>query len=182
MKILILYSTVEGHTRKIARFMEGILQKEGHQVTLIDAKTALDPNAYDAVLIGSSIHIGQYNNPVRKYIKNHVGAIRQMPNAFFTVCLGTASDHVEGHEEAARTAEKFFTENRWEPQMHMQVPGALKYTQYGFLKKFVLKRVAKKEGLSTDTTRDHEFTDWDAVRGFVKSFSKMVKTSTAGAL
>jgi menaquinone-dependent protoporphyrinogen oxidase len=37
MKILIVYGTSEGQTRKIARFMENVLQNENHQVVIADS-------------------------------------------------------------------------------------------------------------------------------------------------
>jgi len=54
--------------------------------------------------------------------------------------------------------------------MVTQVAGALKYTQYDFFTRLLMKRIAKKEGRTTDTSRDYEYTDWNAVRQFVKEF------------
>ena len=177
MKVFIVYSTMEGQTRKVTRFMEDIFREEGHEVTIANAKVAQSPEGYDAILIGSSIHIHRYNNPIRKYVHKYADLITNMPNGFFSVCLAVASDLVEEHEEAAGIAEDFYTQTGWKPQMHIQIPGALKYSQYGFLKTFILKRIAKKEGLSTDTSRDHEYTDWNAVRGFAKAFSDKISSA-----
>jgi menaquinone-dependent protoporphyrinogen oxidase len=44
------------------------------------------------------------------------------------------------------------------------VAGRLAYTQYGLLKRFVMRRIALKAGGPTDTSRDHEMTDWEQVR------------------
>ena len=44
--------------------------------------------------------------------------------------------------------------------------GALAYTRYGFLTRFFMRRIAKKEGGPTDTSRDHELTDWGMVARF----------------
>ena len=43
------------------------------------------------------------------------------------------------------------------------VTGRLAYREYNFLVRFLIKRIAKKEGGPTDTSRDHELTDWDEV-------------------
>ena len=37
MKILILYGTTEGQTRKISQFLKAEAAKEGHEVTINDA-------------------------------------------------------------------------------------------------------------------------------------------------
>jgi menaquinone-dependent protoporphyrinogen oxidase len=45
----------------------------------------------------------------------------------------------------------------------LSVAGRLAYREYNVLVRFLIKRIAKKEGGPTDTSRDHELTDWDAV-------------------
>lgn len=47
MKLLIVYGTTEGHTRKIARFMEDVLQEAACKVTIADAPDEPPPlNSY----------------------------------------------------------------------------------------------------------------------------------------
>src|SRR5678815_5980290 len=69
MKILIVYGTTEGQTRKISHFMEATLKDVGYEVTVADAsETPPSPSAYDAVIIGASIHIHKYQSAVVHYI------------------------------------------------------------------------------------------------------------------
>jgi menaquinone-dependent protoporphyrinogen oxidase len=35
-----------------------------------------------------------------------------------------------------------------------------------------MKRIAKKVGSDTDTSRDYEYTDWDEVEGFASDFAE----------
>jgi menaquinone-dependent protoporphyrinogen oxidase len=44
--------------------------------------------------------------------------------------------------------------------------GKLAYTQYGVLTRWLMRRIAAREGGPTDTSRDHDLTDWVAVRDF----------------
>jgi menaquinone-dependent protoporphyrinogen oxidase len=37
-----------------------------------------------------------------------------------------------------------------------------------------MKRIAKREGGSTDTSHDHEYTDWDAVARFTNRFLEKI--------
>ncbi len=39
-------------------------------------------------------------------------------------------------------------------------------TLQSWLIRFVMKRIARSEGASTDTSRDYEYTDWSAVARF----------------
>jgi menaquinone-dependent protoporphyrinogen oxidase len=57
----------------------------------------------------------------------------------------------------------FLSETGWHPTRVLAVAGALTYSKYNFLLRFIMKRIARRAGASTDTSRDHEFTDWAAV-------------------
>ena len=43
-----------------------------------------------------------------------------------------------------------------------------------------MRSTARREGNATDTTRDHEYTDWDAVDRFVDSIVATISTKVAG--
>ena len=49
-------------------------------------------------------------------------------------------------------------------------PARSKYVEYDFFKRWMLRRIAEKEGGPVDTWRDHELTDWVALEGFVRTF------------
>lgn len=173
MKILIIYGTTEGQTHTIARFIEDELTGQGYAVTLaLAGENAPGPEAYDAVLIGASIHIGKYQSGVKQYISNHLAGLNQLPSAFFSVSLAIASDNEEEHREVEKLTAKFLEEIGWEPMLVRQVAGALKYTQYDFFTKMLMKQISRKEGRTTDTSMDHEFTNWDDVKAFVKEFAE----------
>jgi len=172
MKFLIVYGTTEGQTRKIAHFMEVILQSAGHTVTTADAADEPpDPKDYDAILIGASVHIHKYQSAVAHYITHHAPSLNKKPGAFFSVCLAVASDIEEEHLEAEKTTRDFMEQTGWRPYMSTQIAGALKYTQYDFFKRLIMKMISKREGRTTDTSRDYEYTDWNAVKKFVLEFA-----------
>lgn len=171
MKILIVYGTTEGHTRKIVRYMEDVLQDAGDKVTIADAtEDPPGPEDYDAVLIGGSIHGHHYQSAVAHYISTNAAALNRKAGAFFSVCLAVASDHQEEHREAQKIAADFLEQTGWKPLMTTQIAGALKYTQYDFFKRFLMRMIAKREGHTTNTAQDYEYTDWDAVKTFVCTF------------
>ncbi len=173
MKILIIYGTTEGQTRKIARFMEDSLQDDGHKVAIADASDEPPaPDGYDAILIGGSMHIGKYQSAVTHYITQHVAKLNKMPGAFFSVCLAIASDLNDEHREADKIKNDFLDKVGWKPTMSTQIAGALKYTQYDFFKRLIMKMISKKEGRTTDTSQDYEYTNWDEVNKFVSDFVK----------
>ena len=171
MKYLIVYATTEGQTRKIAHFIEKCIKELGHTATIADASdNPPPPNEYDAVLIGASIHMHKYQTPVVHYVKRNVAVLNKLPSAFFSVCLAVASDLEEEHKEAEKITAEFLEQAGWKPLMATQIAGALKYLEYDFFKRLVMKMIAKKEGRPTDTSQDYEYTNWDEVKKFVNTF------------
>jgi menaquinone-dependent protoporphyrinogen oxidase len=61
--------------------------------------------------------------------------------------------------EAARKLAQGFAESAgWKPFRIASVAGALAYTRYGFFIRFIMRRIAKKEGFTTRAGY-HELTD-----------------------
>ena len=46
---------------------------------------------------------------------------------------------------------------------HSWIAGALLYTRYNPLVRFVMRRISRANGGPTDTSRDYEFTDWSGL-------------------
>jgi menaquinone-dependent protoporphyrinogen oxidase len=44
------------------------------------------------------------------------------------------------------------------------------YRRYNPLVRFVMKRIARKAGAPTDSSRNYDFTDWPAIDRFVDRF------------
>lgn len=171
MKLLILYGTTEGQTNKIAHFIATLLQNLGHIVTISD--TTAEPPAptkCDAVLIGSSIHMHKYQSAVKHYIKKHITELNQIPGAFFSVSLAAASNVADEHCKVQKITTDFLEETGWRPLLTSQIAGALKYIEYDYFKRLVMKMISKREGGATDTSQDYEFTNWDEVTAFVNEF------------
>lgn len=171
MKLLILYGTTEGQTRKIARFIEDEVEQMGWSATICNlTEEVVYPKGFDAVVIASSIHMGKYQTAVADYAIRNAVELNKMPTAFISVSLTAAGDDEESWKELHEITDHFLRHCEWRPARTLQAAGALKYTQYDWLKKTLLRMIAKNAGGSTDTTQDHEYTNWDEVRGFIKDF------------
>src|SRR5262249_10815010 len=95
---------------------------------------------------------------------------------FLSVSLSEAGAEDAGAPPEKRAAaavtveqmiQRFLTETGWHPQRIKAVAGALMYSRYNRLVRFVMKRIAKASGGSTDTSMDHEYTDWAALNRLV---------------
>jgi len=168
MKILIVYASHEGQTAKIAHEMAGALRSKGLAVDASRVQDAPDPASYDAVVVGSPIHLGKHDPTVAEWVKCHVDGVKSSRGAFFSVSLAAASQDPAEREEAQRIARDFLSELGWQPDLVASFAGALAYSQYGWIKRILMRRIAAKEGGDTDPTHDYEYTDWKSVIDFAE--------------
>jgi menaquinone-dependent protoporphyrinogen oxidase len=174
-QVLVLYGSTEGQAATVAERIADVLETAGHEPAVVHIKHRPEPfdlTDYDAVILGASIHMGKHQKYVRTYVKRHADELNRLPSAFFSVSLAAADDSEKGWGEAREYVAKFLAETRWNPDATAVVPGALKYSQYGTLKRFVMKQIAKRTSGDTDTARDYEYTDWNEVEGFTSDFAE----------
>ena len=178
MKLLIVYGTTEGQTRKIAEYLKSEAEKTGAEVTLCDASIEqVKPEKFKAVMIASSMHTEKYQTSVIHYIKSNLAALNDMPTAFVSVSLSAMAESYdpESYNEMKSLTADFLTETGWKPVAIEYAAGALRYTQYDFFKKFTLRQLTKKIGGNNDTTVNHEYTDWTRLGKFLKTFIDLAK-------
>lgn len=173
MTILILYGSTEGQTQKIARYIAEVLQQQNHHAEVYSVKNLpaqLQLDSFDGVMIGASVRVGKYPDYVVKFVKNSQPTLNHMPNAFFSVSMSAYGKSAAGQQETQQYINRFMQQTGWTPQRTVAFAGAVLYTQYNFLIRMVMKFIAKQKQLSTDTSRDHEYTDWHDVKQFAEEF------------
>jgi menaquinone-dependent protoporphyrinogen oxidase len=177
--ILIVYGTTDGQTAKIAQVLAENLRALRCCVDLVDAAGTmrrLSPEGYDGVIVAASVHIGDYQRPVARWVRTHAAMLNGMPTAFLSVCLAVLEQNAKTRRELASIIERFFVRTGWRASIAKPIAGAVLYTRYGWLKRVMMKRIIGKAGGSTDTTRDHEYTDWNDLRAFAADFAAQVTT------
>ncbi|CAH0182161.1 Protoporphyrinogen IX dehydrogenase [menaquinone] [Arthrobacter sp. Bi26] len=168
-KIYIPYGTVEGQTAKIADYIAEVIRANGHQAETADLKHSADPlpGGYDGVIVAASVHVGKHEGYVADFVKKNRAELERLPSALVSVSMAAQGDE----ETAEGYVEKFEQDTGWRPAHVGLFAGALLYTHYGFIKKHVMKKIAKDKGsLDTDTTRDYVYTEWDGVRRFTEDY------------
>src|SRR5215208_530178 len=140
MRVLIPYGTTEGLTARISEYVAAVIRGHGHEADTVDLKGSVDPEAddYDAVIIGASIHMGKHEDYVLDFVRKNRDALERLPSAFFSVSMA-AHDNME---EAEGYIEEFTREAGWRPARVGLFGGALLYTQYVFIKRHLMKKIA----------------------------------------
>jgi menaquinone-dependent protoporphyrinogen oxidase len=175
-RVLIVYSSRNGQTGKIARCIAASLREQGHLPQVADAaylRKTLDLREYSAVIVGSPVIVGGYRRPVVRFVQNHRAALARMPSAFFSVGLAVLSRTSDGRAQTMRLVEKLLTRTGWRPEQVELIAGALPYTRYGPLTRWIMRKIVSRAGGDTDVSRDYEYTDWSAVDRFAVRFSDM---------
>jgi menaquinone-dependent protoporphyrinogen oxidase len=172
-KILIAYGTSEGQTAKIAEQLAGCFRAEGHHAFAVDVLREAPPAAaaYHAVVVGASVHKGKHQRWVVDYVRRNRPALERLPSAFFSVSLAIADGTEKGRLEAEGYVETFVKETGWYPEKVGLFAGALVYTKYNFLLRWVMRRIARSKGSrDLDTGRNYVYTDFGAVQRFAEEF------------
>ena len=173
MRTLIVYGSTQGQTQKVADCVADRWRSQGHDVAVFDAAkiTAMvDPLHYDATLLAASLHAGGYQQSVARFAREHSAALSSGPSAFVSVSLSAAGNDPSDRAGLARCDEEFFANTGWRPAHVHHAAGAFAYTRYNLLVRWYMKRIARQRGVSTDTSRDCEFTDYTALRRFADQF------------
>jgi menaquinone-dependent protoporphyrinogen oxidase len=172
-RILIVYGSRNGQTEKIASYMSDLFTARG--ATTIVVSVDPEPNGvamqdFDGVIVGSPVYYGRHLRSVAQFVRAHREALNAMTSAFYSVS-GSAGSRDDVEQTAARTGvNEFLNEVGWQPSHSAIFGGAMAYTKYNVLMRWLIKRIAQKKGGPTDTSRDHEVTDWQRVRQFVETF------------
>jgi menaquinone-dependent protoporphyrinogen oxidase len=173
--ILVFYGSTEGHTAKIARWLADRLRARGRDVEIVRAGRAdPDPERYSAVVVAASLHGGRHQRAVARWVRAHAPILARKPTAFVTVCLAILENKLEVRREITSIVDRFCNETRWRPTIANTVAGALPWTKYGWLKRWIMKRIVEKAGGDVDTSRDYEYTDWNDLRSFIDQFDRLV--------
>lgn len=185
MRFLVVYGTTDGHTARVAKRIGDDIRALGHEAVVCDAGDAANEPllAFDAILVGASLHARGYQLRVKRFVRRNVHALRARPTALFSVCLAIESRDPASRAEARRIPRHFAASFGWLPDATEVVAGALAFSKYGFLRRFAMKQIAAKEmGSPVDTERDHVFTDWGRLADFTREFVGLVESRAARAL
>lgn len=179
MKAAVFFATREGQTRKIADRLVADFRMHELAVDLHDVKALHSPvdwPHYAVACVAASVHGGHHEPEMIAFVRQHREALQRLAAVFLSVTLSEAgaedpraspAERQQSAADAQRMIDGFVAETGWRPARCLPVAGALTYSRYNFLIRFVMKRIARRQGAPTDTSRDYEFTNWSAVDRFV---------------
>ena len=171
MKILILYSSIDGHTEKICSFISNKL-KQNHIIEMneINNNQKIKFYMYDFIIIGASIRYGTYRRSFLKFInENHI-ELQNSKSAFFSVNI-VARKKEKNSIKTNPYIKKFFKLSKWKPNIIEVFAGKLDYPKYNFFNKNIIKFIMWITNGPTQTDIVVEFTNWNDVEKFANKIN-----------
>jgi menaquinone-dependent protoporphyrinogen oxidase len=92
---LVTYATWTGATHEVAEAIAAVLREGGATADAMNARDVKSLDGYDAVVIGTSVHMGKVPKEAVRFASKHQGALGRLPVAEFIVCLTMCEDTPE---------------------------------------------------------------------------------------
>nr|WP_283106569.1 menaquinone-dependent protoporphyrinogen IX dehydrogenase [Shewanella submarina] len=172
IKTRILYSTVDGHTKRICNRMADALRQAGEEVEVscLDTISEAELAASDKILVGASIRYGKHRPALFEFGKRYQTLLEGKTNAFFTVNV-VARKPLKNTPDTNPYMQKFLTLSAWQPQQLGVFAGKIDYPKYRLFDRTMIRFIMWMTKGPTDITGTFEFTDWDRVDAFAAEFA-----------
>ncbi|SFN69594.1 menaquinone-dependent protoporphyrinogen IX dehydrogenase [Salegentibacter flavus] len=165
-KLGIIYSSVDGQTRKISQALLQQLHRQQIAVKLYSIEDFEEEvTDFDLLVIGAGIRYGKHNLKVRQFVLNNKESLSRISTAFFSVNL-VARKSDKNSPETNPYLIKFLKDVNWNPDMLAVFAGKLDYRAYSLLDRIMIKLIMKLTQGPTRTDTTIEYTDWKRVRDF----------------
>jgi menaquinone-dependent protoporphyrinogen oxidase len=181
--VAVFYATSEGHTHRIAEHIGADLRTAGLVAEVLDVAVlagTIDVTRYAGAILIAPVHGTHPPRDMIRFVELHRAGLERMPTAFLSVSLAeagaedplrTAHERAEAAQQIGSVVDRFYEHTGWHPTHSFPVAGALLYTQHGRVVRLIMKTIARRAHAATDTTRDHVYTDWEALDRFVEGIA-----------
>ena len=172
-KILIVYSSTDGHTINICKHIYKNLETV-HDPELKDLKKIQQSDLENAeiIIIGASIRYGKHSYDVYDFIKNNIDFLENSSTAFFSVNV-VERKLEKNTPETNPYIKKFLTLSNWTPRKLAVFAGKVDYPKYRFFDKYIIRLIMWITNGPTDISKTYEFTDWNKVEEFAHEIRKI---------
>ena len=170
-KILILFSTTDGHTVSICNRIAEVLSINGSVIiTSLEDCSELEIKSADKVLVGASIRYGKHNKNLFSFSKKYKSILDSKENAFFSV-NAVARKPEKCDPKTNPYLIKFMKQSAWQPKKLGVFAGKIDYPKYKFFDKHMIRFIMWITSGPTNMNESYEFTNWNQVKKFAQEIS-----------
>lgn len=154
-QVLVAFGTKYGATAEIAEEIGRVLREAGLRPDVLPADRVVDPSPYKAVVLGSSVYIGQWRKEAARFLRANEKILAERP-----VWLFSSGPTGEGNPEALMHGWSIPKSlqpvaDRIRPRSIAVFHGSVNLEKFNFIEKWMLKKVKAPVG---------DFRDWKAIR------------------
>ena len=172
-RLLILYSTVDGHAKHICEYAQEKL-KNSKEITIasLDDDSAQELNDFDEILLGASVRYGFHRKNVYEFVREHKDELLKKKTAFFSLNL-TARKPEKASPETNPYIVKFLKKVVWEPDLKSVFAGRLDYPSLNCPNRLAILLIMAITNGPKDLSKVHDFTNWNKVDEMVESIRNL---------
>jgi len=173
-RILIVYSTTDGQTRKICERLKQVVERQSHRVELvaIDDVSRVRPESFDKIVLGASIRYGKHRKEVYAFVRASRQILETRSSAFFSVNV-VARKPEKNRPETNPYVIKFLKQLAWRPREVAVFAGKIDYQLYRFWDRQIIRFIMWLTKGPTDPRTVAEYTDWKQVEAFGRRIEEM---------
>jgi len=167
--VLVLYTSRQGHTARIARRLCESIEGAGGRATMMDLREArhegVDWSRYDVVAVGAPVLYGTYDKDFLDFVAAEREHLDAKPNSFFNVSV-VARVPEKSTVEGNRYMQKFLALSPWKPRDLKVIAGKVDYPSWAWHERFMIRLIMRMTHGPTDPTAVIDYTDWDDVGAY----------------
>lgn len=171
MALLIVFESLEGQTKKIARHIAEKARLSGHEIKLVNTANRMAAVSFDGVdhvILAAPVHERRHPKSFEVFVGASRKNLQERQTLMLSVSLKAA------FKDGVEDAQEFLTEmkmrTRFNPTREFLVAGAVRTGGYDYFASQILEHVILQGQEYALGDGDHEFTDWDALDSQVSSF------------
>ena len=171
MKILIIYETVEGQTRKISEFVQQRIQSAGHEVLLFNTQDILGIISFDGIdkiVLAAPVHERRHPKGFEVFVLSSLDELKARQTLLISVSLKSAFP--ESREEAQDYLTEMELRTGFEPDREVLAAGAVRTSSYGYFESQVVQNVVLGDRKVDLVNGVCEFTDWQDLGREIDAF------------
>ena len=170
-KLLILYSTVDGHTKHICEYIsEKLNKKKEITIASIEESNQYNLSDFSEIVLGASVRYGYHRKNVYEFINTNKETLEKKKTAFFSLNL-TARKPEKNTPETNPYIIKFLKKVEWEPTIKGVFAGRLDYPSLDCANKLAILFIMVITNGPKDISQVYELTDWKKVDELIESIS-----------
>lgn len=168
-KVLVVYASKYGSTGGVADAIGKELCSRNVAADVALIKNARNIGSYQGVVVGSAIYMGKWMSEAVDFVKKNRDTLRQMPVAYFLVCMTLASPTEDNRANVLSYVDPILKDvPEIKPFGIGTFAGALDYNNLSWLYQKILKSKGTPEG---------DFRDWKTIRTWARDpvYSKFIR-------